>query len=349
LKKLFVILLAVAMILSVSVLASAATFSPYVGGEFQLTYVGANGTSTAPFTLNSGGNGLMGNSMMKFYAAGEVKDEDTNTWAKIGAKLTCWNRTATVSYDDDQATVGTFEQSISTWDLLYSAGIKKVGGIMDIQFSTDDYETTLRGQTPLYRDGIAKFGGDPFFVNRLNNAFGFDVNTDNVTVNIGTDAGVAGVNELGKRIVAAGTFKFDAGKAYVGYAKLSDTNSNMIVGAEMKLGFGTLKADYYMVNTGTSTSAFQANVSLDEMKLAATLLYDMKQALSATEDTIGVGVEYSGIEKFTLGVKYFTTKPDAGMEVYGVYKYGIFDIRPGYAKMGAADGVFYLALHAGMW
>ncbi len=324
-KKLFVILLAVAMTLSLAVVASAATFSPYVGGEFQLTYL-SNG-DTAPFTLVDGTL-----SMMKAYVQGRVDDEATNTWAQIGAKMTCWG--------------------VGGWDILYSAGIKKVGGVLDIQFSTDDYETTLRGQTPLYQGGVAKFGGDPYFTNRLQNSFGFDVNTDNVTVNIGTTAGITNasgiVNELGKQIVAAGTFKFDAGKAYVGYAKLSDTESNMIVGAEMKLGFGTVKADYYMVDDGSSSSTFQAGVSLDEAKLAATLMYDMKQWNPSADSTIGVGVEYSGVDKLTLGVKYFNLT-DASYEVYGVYKYGVFDIRPGYAKVGNADGFFYLALHAGMW
>jgi hypothetical protein len=320
LKKLFVILLVVAMTLSLSMLASAANFSPYVGGEFQLTY--RSDGDTDPFSLYSGDK-----SMMKAYVQGRVDDADTNTWAQIGVKMTCWGA--------------------GTWDLLYSAGVKKVGGIVDIQFSTDDYESTLRGQTPL-NNGAYKFGGDPFFVNRLSNAFGFDINTESVTVNIGTLAGIDGVNELGKQIVAAGTFKFDANKVYVGYAKLSDTDSNMIVGAEVKLGFGTIKADYYMVNTGSTVSTFQANVSFDEAKLNATLMYDMKNRFAA-DSTIGVGVEYAGIDKLTLGVKYFATDPDAGMEVYGIYKAGIFDIRPGYAKDGAADGYFYLALHAGLW
>lgn len=343
-KKLFVILLAVALTLSLAAVASAATFSPYVGGELQLTYMSNAASSDNPIFAGNGGN-----SMMKAYVQGKVEDADTNTWAQIGAKLTCWTWIWN-NPSDPKTPFG--------WDLLYSAGVKQVGGVMDIQYSTDDYETTLRGQTPLYRDGIAKFGGDPFFVNRLNHAFGFDVNTDNMTVNVGVTAGIVdnGYNNtpvvydgLFKKFVVAGTFKFDAGKVHVGYASLGTNNSNMIVGGEFKLGFGTLKADYYMVNTATSTSTFQAGVSFDEMKLAATLMYDMKQWNPAKDSTIGLGVEYSGIDKLTLGMKYFMLD-DAAYEVYGIVKAGIFDVRPGYAKQsGVQNGFFYLALHAGLW
>lgn len=324
-KKLFVILLAVALTLSLATVASAATFSPYVGGEFQLTYYSNGGDD--PFLS---GNGRQ--SMMKAYVAGDVSDEDTNTWARIGAKMTCWG--------------------VGGWDLLYSAGVRKVGGIVDIQYSTDDYETTLRGLTPIWRDVTAKFGGDPYFTNRLSNAFGFDVNTDNVTVNFGVDA-----NGAQRKMVAAGTFKFDAGNVYVGYASLGTDNTQMIVGGQFKAGDAlTINANYVNgsaafisgMRAGATEAggAFQATVSLDEMKLAATLMYDMKYRY-AKDSTLGVNVEYSGIDKFTVGGSWIAD--DNLMEVYGIYKYGIFDIRPGYAKEGNADGYFYLALHAGLW
>lgn len=377
-KKLFVILLAVALTLSLAAMASAATFSPYVGGEFQLTYTSQSSTNTAPMTLGSGNN-----SMMKAYVQGRVEDADTNTWAQIGAKLTCWNNSSSstteyiVKNDKDLDGDGTNDNYVvvvdndNNFDLLYSAGIKKVGGIVDIQFTTDDIETTLRGQTPL-NNGVYKFGGDPFFTNRLNNAFGFDVNTDSVTVNLAVNAGVNTVNELGKAIVAGGTFKMDAGKVYVGYAILPKETSGSyadldksqyLVGAEFKAGSMTIKADYVgasiakLGNIGTTTrteagSAFQGAVSFDEMKLAATVLYDMNYSLvntSTEKNNFGVGVEYSGFDKLTLGAKYFSTQPNSGMEVYGIYKAGVFDIRPGYAKEGAADGYFYLAAHVGMW
>lgn len=346
-KKLFVILLAVALTLSLAVVASAATFSPYVGGEFQLTY--RSDGDTSPFSLGDGNN-----SMLKAYVQGKVEDADTNTWAQIGAKLTCWNRNGGDKLvQDPDANHGTGVENwvpgTTTWEILYSVGIKKVGGILDIQFSTDDYEATLRGQTPL-NNGAYKFGGDPFFCNRINNSFGFDINSDSVTVNIGTTAGIANANELGKVIVASGTVKFDAGQVYAGYAKLSDTNSNFIVGGQFKAGDAlTIKADYYSVNTGSTASTFQGSVSFDELKLAATLMYDLKNRFAtATDNTIGVGVEYSGVDKLSLGAKYFNTT-DAAYEVYGIYKLGVIDVRPGYADDGAGDGYFYLAAHVGLW
>jgi hypothetical protein len=349
LKKLFVILLAVALTLSLAAMASAATFSPYVGGEFQLNYTGLKTDADAktPFGLGSGDQ-----SMMKAYVQGRVEDADTNTWAQIGAKLTCWNNPA--------------------WDLLYSAGINKVGGILDISYNTDDHDTTLRGLTPFFTDhGINKYGGDPYFTHRLggagNGTFNFDVNTDSLTVNAmvlpnqGADATMP--------YTLAGTFKFDAGNVYVGYATEGNKTTHLTVGGQFKASDAiTVSAQYAtrQPDGGSSVSIFQGNVNFTELKLNATLMYDMKYnnydvntptsprydpSLAVKDSVLGVGVEYTGLAdgKFIVGGKYVAD--DHLTEAYGIYKFGIFDVQLGYAKSidVQTDGFVFASLHAGMW
>lgn len=359
-KKLFVILLAVAMTLSLAVMASAATFSPYVGGEFQLSYTGLKADSDAktPFDLGSGGK-----SMMKAYVQGKVEDADTNTWAVIGAKMTCWN----VAVGDqpvnapDATHPTSWVAGHTNWDVLYSAGINKIGGVLDIQYSTDDHDTTLRGLTPFYPstwpdNGVNKYGGDPYFTRRLGGAndgtFNFDLNMESVVVNFmvkpnqGTDAAMG--------MTLAGTFKFDAGNVYAGYATRTDKTTDMIVGGEFKAGDAmNIKANYVMTQPdgGTSSSLFQGNVEFTELKLTAILLYDMKYQFAGKDSTLGVGLEYAGLAdgKFKVGGKYIVD--DNLMQAYGIYKYGIFDVEAGYAKAKAVqtDGFVYASIHAGLW
>lgn len=333
-KKLLVLALAVVLTLSLTVVASAATFDPYVGGVFQLTYLGDDANENTPIKL-LGDDGKGDRSMVKAYVTGTVKDEETNTWAKIGARLHAWS-------------------AGQDYNPVFEAGIKKIGDVLDIWYTNDENANTLRGQERLYYAEPHKFGPDPIFCHRVGNVFGFDYGSDAVDVNV-TYKPNKSSDDADNEIGAALTVKFDAGKVYFGTFSDEAKNSDSILGGEFKAGFGTIKADYYMVSPdgGDDASLIQAAVSIDAIKLNVTVLADDK-CVFKTDGGTGFGIEYTGVEKFTFGYKALTANEDADegknlTDIYVGYKWGIFNTRIGSAKMGDGDNFVYATAQVNMW
>jgi hypothetical protein len=326
LKKLSVIMLALAMTLSMAVVASAAEFSPYIGGEFQLTYWGAKEDKDAPlFTQRKEGDGDW--ARYKVMLTGTVEDEETGTWAKIGAKLTTWNHVV-----DDKGVVA---------HRIYEAGIKGIGGILDIWYTNDENNNFKRGQIPIWKVGGAKFGGDPMmgaWIGGINPApgdiLGFDFNFDNAALNLGYRLN-KGSKDADNEIRAAGTYNFDAGSAHFSFGNNEGGDTIVVVGGNYGLGFGTIEADVVQVSPdkGDSSMALQVAASIDDFGLKQTLVYDDKIYFNR-KGGYGVALEYTGFGDFVLGAKMLTAskKVDEGNNVtdfYVGYNYGVFETRLG--------------------
>jgi hypothetical protein len=299
LKKLLVVLLTVALVLSLAVMANAAP-SIWMGGNVSFEYVLSGAADpTQPMNWAADSNMQLGN--LSFTAS------DDTTWA-------------TIKYD------------FNTWGAgsKYGLGFKKLGGMVDISLTTYDLSTTLRGQINAKRFDV--WGGDPLFCNRPGNILAIGVDTDSFAANVEyrPNQAVDGVTEFW----LAATAKFDTGKAYLGYSNETGAVNEMIVGAEIKLDALTINADYYTV--GTATQIFQASVNLTEAKTKATLYYDLAGSI------YGLTGEYTGIEKVTLGAKYFS---DSTYEVYAGYKVGVINLRLDYLNTGKIG----LGLQAGIW
>jgi hypothetical protein len=344
-KKLLVLALAVVLTLSLTVVATAATFDPYVGGVFQLTYLGDDANEDTPIQLLEDGD----RSMVKAYVTGTVKDEETNTWAKIGARLHAWSAGA-------------------DYNPVFEAGIKQIGDALDIWYTNDENDKTLRGQERLYYAAPHKFGPDPIFCHRLGNVFGFDFGNDNVDVNVVYNPNKNSIDK--NEIALSATFKFDAGKAYVGTwtgtssidpdenvegDEYDEKMSETIIGGEFKAGFGTINADYLSKKPDETEkgSLIQASVGIDSINLKVTALMDDKYVF-ATDGGTGFGLEWTGIEKLTIGYKALTAKEDADeggnlSDIYVGYKFGIFNTRIGSAKMGDGDNFVYATAQVNMW
>jgi hypothetical protein len=330
-KKLLVLALAVVLTLSLTVVATAATFDPYVGGVFQLTYLGDDANEDTPIQLLEDGD----RSMVKAYVTGTVKDEETNTWAKIGARLHAWSAGA-------------------DYNPVFEAGIKQIGDALDIWYTNDENDKTLRGQERLYYAEPHKFGPDPIFCHRVGNVLGFDYGSDMVDVNVTYKPNKTN-DDASNEIGAAITVKFDAGKVYFGTFSDEDKDSDSIVGGEFKAGFGTIKADYFMDSPdgGDDTSLIQAAASIDAINLNVTVLVDDKYVFE-TDGGTGFGIEYTGVENFTFGYKALTASEDADedgnlSDIYVGYKWGIFNTRIGSAKMGDGDNFVYATAQVNMW
>ena len=370
-KKLSVILLALAMTLSLAAVASAANFEPYLGGEFQVTYNGAEDVKDTPIDIENGGTWAR----FKLMLTGTVEDEETGTWAKIGAKLHTWG--------EGRAPI-------------YEAGIKGLfDGTLDVWFNGHEYENAKRGQIPLWTP-MAKFGGDPLFDAAPGNVFAFDYNSGNITFNLGYDLNKPTFDPdklLGKSkntIITAATLNFDMGKAHFAYqgktASITDEDvivafdeTRFLVGGELAFDFGTIALDYHSVNHSNddelvkagndgkkfdvTKSALQAAISLNDLGLKGTFVLDQGAYFSgdALKDDkfggMGFGIEYTGIENLTIGARMMQAdekeyESKDMTDIYVGYKFGVFDTRVGVYKVeGENDGdnVFYAAAHVGMW
>jgi hypothetical protein len=361
LKKLLVLVLAVVLTLSLAVVASAATFDPYVGGEFELTYSpdayetknadGSTNDSVASGELKNDANGAR----FKSYVTGTVKDEDTGTWAKIGVKFTSWDYSSTI-YDG--------KANGTAWDEVYEAGIK-VNDNLTVWYTNDENNDMDRGQIPLIQNWF-KFGGDPFFDKGPSDGLGirYGSETFDGALHYAFDKTNPAVEDANV-VIAAATFKFDGGSFYVGYDDESNDTSHTIVGAAYKFGFGTLKVDYNLWGNDAAgaddTSAIQVAADLLDSKLTVTVLSDDKQYF-AKDGGLGFGITYNINDTWYVGGRSIQPSEDQdklksdgstntnSQDVYYLgFKYGVFDTRIGSFTYGDDDSCFFIMTHVGMW
>jgi len=358
LKKLSVILLALALTFSLAAVAAAANFDPYLGGEFQVIY---NGTKVdADGKPDKDGDvinpidteGSWGTwARFKLMLTGTVEDEETGTWALIGARLSTWNFNNDVS--DDVAGLQGSDHAIIP---IYQAGIKGLlDGTLDIWYNDHEYENAKRGQIPLWTP-MAKFGGDPLFDNAPEGVFAADYNSGNVTVNFGVDIN-KGSKDNDPLFIGAGTFAFDAGEFRAAFLSEQSSDARFLVGGAYELDFGKIEADFLQnsPDKGDDTSAFQASISLADLGLKGIFVYD--DGITFADGGLGFGVEFTGIEDVVLGARMMLAdkKEDEGAnfnDFYAGYNFGIFETRVGMYTTPEADyddGVFYAAAHVGMW
>ncbi len=342
-KKLLVLALAVVLTLSLTVVASAATFDPYVGGEFQLFYSSdmdltnntylKDGSEDTPLS-SAFGSGTY--ARYKAYVTGTVKDEETNTWAKIGMLSKIWAGDANVP--------------------VYEAGIKKLGDVLDIWYTNDENPNTKRGQVAIAWAGgpssqpPAKFGGDPGFSNGIGDVLGFDYNKDNVTVNV-----IYGPNKdaAGDTLTAiAATIKFDGGNVWVGTRNRINDGDQTGVGMQYGLGLGTLSVDYIQEKPedGDSVSYIQANMNFTDLKLDTTLLMDDGKFFGE-DGGMGVGLVYNISDKYYVGAKMLSPDTEDAEDLTEYYfgiKHGVLETRIGSCDDGN-ESYTYVTVHAGMW
>ena len=341
-KKLLVLVLAVVLTLSLAVVASAATFSPYVGGEFQLNYSpDFYGDDTPLASEYNDANGAR----VKGYVTGTVEDKDTNTWAKIGYKFTSWNYSGIVA--DSTGKTGTH------WDEVYEAGVKGIGGLLDIWYTNDECNDADRGQVPLVQNWY-KFGGDPVFDKGPNHSISFHANNEAVDAAL-----IYTLNKTEKnQIDIAGTYKFDGGNVWVAYEAQDKTTNDTqtAAGVVYKLGFGTIKVDYsvWSADKVDDTSTIQANLDFNG-KFDVTVLYDNKHFL-ANDGGIGFGANWNITDKLYIGGRSLTTSDAVDKTsnnnqtvAYLGVKYGVFDTRIGAASVADGDNNFFVMTHVGMW
>lgn len=387
-KKLLVLALAVMLILSLTVVASAATFDPYVGGRITWAYISSDSTKNDPVTLNNSG--------IKMLLQGKIKDEATGTWGTIGAKIDGW--------PNDGALNGP--------NAIYDFGINNIGGSnFSLWYTNWENQNMKRGQGRVYDVGPVQYHEDPMFDHAPGNVIGIDYKTDNVIVNIGYvpdkmvgsslfDATGTFVPVKSNRInamidknemLAAATFKFDGGDVHFGYYDgkkdvdadpydLDDDDDTLTqayesteinVGAEFKLGFGSIKVDYVTMDLGDDAygnspkddfdydggDIVQAAVFFDELKFDVTLISDSEYKFR-TDGGMGYQIRYTGINdgKVILGYKAMEAdnKADESLnftDAYIGFKYGIFDTRIGVGTKGEANNndFVYASLYAGFW
>ncbi len=360
-KKLLVLSLVVVLTLSLAAIASAATFDPYVGGRITWAYMSVSdktsadlfgATSNAPVTLNNSG--------LKMLLKGKISDEETGTWATIGAHINNW----------DATTKATLNNNIRDF------GINNIGGSnVSVWYTNWENENMKRGQDRIRDIGVAKYHRDPMFDHAVADALGIDYNSDTVKVNIGyvlnkkdkvdtvltktEKAEIAAVADpatkaamiahlgddaynftyddngvWGNETIAAATFKFDGGDVHVGlWNGTSDVNkvtfatSETAVGANMTLGFGSLAVDYVSKSLGDDSfgKAAKDQISYGGKKYSGGSQIQAK--VSFTD--LKLDVTLLSDSKYTFG-----TKGGTGYEL----RYGINDkFYVGYGALKASD------------
>jgi len=353
-KKLLVLALAVVLTLSLTVVASAATFDPYVGGRVTLSYIstdvadiygGAN--EDQPITYNNSG--------LKMLLRGKISDEETGTWATIGAKIDGW-----ADNDSNGQTTkgGNFSDNTTYVDVksIYDIGIKNVGGSnLSVWFTNWENENMKRGQAQVYNIKPNQYHDDPIFNQVLNYGFGFDYVTDNVKVNIGYDLNK---NEYDKNhMIAAATFNFDGGDVHVGIKDDGNTSENN-VGGSFKLGFGTIKADYIAEDSeaGDDGNLIQVAVFFDDLKFDVTLISDSEYYFEG-DGGMGYQIRYTGIDKVVFGYRAMEAAEEGADEnsnftdLFVGYKYGVIETRLGMGTISEADDndFVYASVYASLW
>lgn len=346
-KKLLVLALAVVLILSVTVVAYAATFDPYVGGRVQLSYISTDvedpddslfGGATKDDPLTYGNSGL------KLKIQGTVKDEDTGTWATIGVMASGW---------PDNVNDDGLNTSIS--GPHYDFGINNVGGSnLGIWFTNWENENMKRGQPQVYNILPNQYHDDPMFNQTLGYGLGFDYVTDSVKVNIGYDPNKN--DNDANLVIASATFNFDGGDVHFGTMDNGD-DTEMIVGGSFKLGFGSIKADYVAKDNeaGKDGNIIQAAVFFEDLGFDITVISDSKYKF-ATDGGIGYQIRYTGIDKVTFGYRAMEAEAKADekgnfTDLFVGYKFGIFETRIGMGTIGESDNndFMYVSAYASLW
>ena len=348
-KKLLVVLMAVAMTVSVASSAMAADLSYWMGGDFYYFFTTADGDrgfnqSTGTFTVDS----LL-----------TARIQEGNTWAQMWYFSDTWN------FADDGRT------GQASNNLRYAFGIDNIGGSTNIGFSTKDTGIANIGQNAL-GELFNDFKADPIFntydmPGSLNIAYNSDSFTLKAEAQVMDDLGFAwsgrglnGYNEGNARKYAlSGAVKFDGGDVHFGYKKEEMNDDALIlIGSNFMAGDVAVKLDFYMHEGGLTEfgevgahrgNSFQGNVAWD--RFDATLFYNMPEA-DGVDEILGLGFNYKATDKLGLGLKYFdNAAADAIYEVYGLYDMGAFDVKFGIVDdCRVSDDLFFLVgVHASIW
>ena len=361
-KKLFVLALAVVLTLSLTAVASAATFDPYIGGRITWSYVESD-------HKDYDGNPVhLDNSGIKLLLKGKVTHEETGTWGAIGAKIDGWPND---------------EGGLNGPNAIYDFGINNIGGSnFSIWYSNWENENMNRGQGRIHDSAPAKYHEDFLFDRDMANVIGIDYKTDKLAVNFGyvPDENILGDNDF----QIAFTYNFDGGKVHAGYwssaavVSVSSTINNVldtdskfcevkeyIIGGEFKAGFGTIKADYITLDcddielkTGKvydGGSLAQVNVSFDDLKFDVTLVYDDGYKFK-NDGGYGYQIRYTGFDNITLAYRAFEADKKVDehenfTDFYIGYKYGIFETRLGYGTVGEGkdNDRLYASVYISFW
>ncbi len=349
-KKLLVLALTVMLTLSLTVVASAATFDPYVGGRVQLNFISDDNDNNDLMNYERSG--------LKLKIQGTLKDEETGTWGTIGVVASGWPDNATVvlgpdTDGDDEPELITLQTAVS--GPHYDFGIKNIGGSnLSIWFTNWENENMKRGQPQVYNILPNQYHDDPMFNQTLTYGLGFDYVTDSVKVNIGYNPND---NEYDSNMmIAAATFNFDGGDVHVG-TKDDGNTSEINVGGSFKLGFGTIKLDYVAEDSEANDDGdiIQAAVFFEDLGFDVTIIAD-NQYKYETNGGMGYQIRYTGIEKVTFGYRAMEADKEADDEdnftdLFVGYKFGIFETRIGMGTEGEADNndFVYLSAYASLW
>jgi len=352
-KKLFVLALAVVLTLSLTAVASAATFDPYIGGRITWSYVESD-------HKDYDGNPVhLDNSGIKLLLKGKVTHEETGTWGAIGAKIDGWPND---------------EKGLNGPNAIYDFGINNIGGSnFSIWYSNWENENMNRGQGRIHDSAPAKYHEDFLFDRDMANVIGIDYKTDKLAVNFGyvPDENIKGDNDF----QIAFTYNFDGGKVHAGYWSSAVTTDydnkkgykvkEYIIGGEFKAGFGTIKADYITLDRDDEKlksgkvydggSLAQVNVSFDDLKFDVTLVYDDGYKFK-NDGGYGYQIRYTGFDNITLAYRAFEADKKVDehenfTDFYIGYKYGIFETRLGYGTVGEGkdNDRLYASVYISFW
>lgn len=373
-KKFLVLALVVVLTLSLTVVASAATFDPSVGGRITWVYADSDVREDNPVHYEKSG--------IKLLLKGKVSDEATGTWGALGAKIDGWA----------DGSNGESSSSLNT-NSIYEFGINNIGGSnFNLWYSNFENEKGNRGQGKIYDIDPIQTHDDCMFDRDLSNVIGLDYVTDNVVVNFGyvPDKNV----DFDKNVMSiAATFNFDGGNVHVGYwddkvnlktgTKINSTTNEeedvkddfeaneIIVGAEMKLGFGTIKVDYLTLDVGKNKadakynyngydweggSIIQAGAFFDAIKLGVTVAIDDKYFFPK-DGGYAYEIKYLPIDNVTLCYRAGDAKDEADegknfTNFYVGYKYGVIESRVGIATYGEdndAKDTVYASCYVSFW
>jgi hypothetical protein len=387
LKKLVFFSLAVVLILTLAMTASATTFNPYCGGRLVWSYINSDATDALednPVTLNHGG--------IKLLLRESISDEATGTWANIGAKIdgwpndtTCNSDTTTTFVDGDgnTVTIKTADGNSLGVHSIYDFGWKKIGGSnFNIWYSSWESETTNIGQGRIYNVYPTQFNEDNVFDRDANHCITIDYLSDNLVLSaIYEPNKTESIDE--NRSYFAATYKFEGGDVHAGYYKgdtsyddVSYKSTEYILGGAAKFGPVSAKLDYLNTDMDKdidgAKSAWdggnitQANISFDDLKFDVTLINDDNYYFK-NDGGKGYQVRYSGFCDGKLSLVYKAMVADKDVDATGTqgdlesgdfstayigYKYGIFETRIGCGSHGKDDGkddYVFASVYASFW
>lgn len=371
-KKLFVVLLTVVLVLSLASMTFAAK-TTWSGGGGDLFIMA--------LSSNSSSHAMSLGSYMCLDAIGIQVTGDNDTYAKAWVNVDTWRTNSgwvgASAWGGSPSTTGPAGHPA----MYYAIGINKVGGTgLSLAFNTKDdgYGMGINiGQAAL-TDSFSDFHTDTHLnTNTWNDCLYADFTSGNFTVK------AQAVETPGAEGVWGADFIYnlDGGqKVYLGYVSNTVsgvTDATMIdVGASLKFGDIGLNVDYWMDkyqimgwgNDGTdgpggapwfSTSGpgntLQANVSmkLGDMPFDATLFYSMPDN-TALNSTIGVGANVGITDKAKVSVAMFSNSGNiygGQSSAYNVnlqYNVGAWSLVVG-TMNPANTSMFYVGAHAGLW